>query len=66
MSKKHADRWRRWLRIRGMSQVLTVTAGLIVLCIIFGIMSPNFFSGRNIGNLLRQIAPIILIGIGQS
>lgn len=66
MSKKHADRWRRWMRIRGMSQVLTVTAGLIVLCIIFGIMSPNFFSGRNIGNLLRQIAPIILIGIGQS
>lgn len=57
---------KKLLRIRGMSQVLTVTIGLIVLCIVFGVMNPNFFSGRNIGNLLRQIAPIILIGIGQS
>lgn len=57
---------KKLLRIRGMSQVLTVTIGLIVLCVVFGVMNPNFFSGRNIGNLLRQIAPIILIGIGQS
>lgn len=51
---------------RGMGQVLTVTVGLIILCIIFGILNPTFFSGRNIANLLRQIAPILLIGIGQS
>ncbi len=56
----------RMLTIRGMGQVLTVTAGLIVLCIVFGIINPAFFSGRNINNLLRQIAPILLIGIGQS
>jgi len=54
------------LAIRGMGQVLTVTVGLIMLCIVFGILNPAFFSGRNIGNLLRQIAPILLIGIGQS
>lgn len=52
--------------IRGMGQVLTVTVGLIILCIVFGVLNPNFFSGRNAGNLLRQIAPVLLIGIGQS
>ncbi len=57
---------KRIMAIRGMRQVLTVTVGLIVLYIAFGIMNPMFFSSRNIANLLRQIAPILLIGIGQS
>ncbi len=57
---------KRILSINGMGQVLTVSAGLIVLCIVFGIINPTFFSTRNLGNLLRQIAPFILIGIGQS
>lgn len=57
---------RRILAIRGIAQVLTVTVGLILLCIVFGIMNPIFFSSRNVANLLRQIAPILLIGIGQS
>lgn len=52
--------------IRGMGQVITVGIGLIVLCIVFGILNPTFFSSRNVANLLRQIAPILLIGIGQS
>ena len=57
---------RKILAIRGMGQVFTVTVGLIILCIVFGMLNPTFFSGRNVGNLLRQIAPILLIGIGQS
>ena len=57
---------KRLFEIRGMGQVLTVTVGLIVLSIAFGIVNPVFFSSRNVGNLLRQIAPILLIGIGQS
>lgn len=57
---------KRMLAIRGMGQVLTVTGGLIILCVVFAIINPNFFSSKNILNLLRQIAPIILIGIGQS
>lgn len=52
--------------IRGMGQVITVAFGLLILCIVFGILNPTFFSGKNIGNLLRQIAPILIIGIGQS
>lgn len=57
---------KRMLSARGVGQVVTVGIGLVVLCIIFGILNPTFFSGRNVGNLLRQIAPILLIGIGQS
>ena len=52
--------------VRGMAQVLTVTFGLVVLCIIFGVLNPNFFSSENTLNLLRQIAPILLIGISQA
>lgn len=54
------------IAIRGMGRVITVTSGLIVLCIVFGLLNPTFFSNRNIANLLRQIAPILIIGIGQS
>lgn len=60
------DTFNRIKQVRGIGQVVTVTAGLIVMVIAFGIMNPVFFSQRNINNLLRQIAPILLIGIGQS
>lgn len=64
--RENQNTLKRILSIRGMGQVITVTFGLIILCIVFGILNPAFFSGRNIGNLLRQIAPVLLIGIGQS
>ncbi|ALS25597.1 ribose ABC transporter permease [Paenibacillus sp. 32O-W] len=57
---------RSFLGIRGIGQVLTVTAGLVILCIVFGFLNDSFYSGRNIANLLRQIAPILIIGIGQA
>ena len=57
---------KRILAIRGMGQVITVGVGLIILCIVFGILNPVFFSSKNVGNLLRQIAPILIVGIGQS
>ncbi len=57
---------KRIFHTRGMGQVITVGIGLIVLCIVFGILNPTFFSDKNVANLLRQIAPILLIGIGQS
>ncbi len=63
---ERTNHFKRIMSIRGMGQVITVGAGLIVICVIFGIINPLFFSGDNIGNLLRQIAPILLIGIGQS
>ncbi|MCR5288380.1 MAG: ABC transporter permease [Treponema sp.] len=66
MKTKLQSSIKKALAVRGMGQVLTVTVGLIVLCVVFGILNPTFFSGRNMNNLLRQIAPILLIGIGQS
>lgn len=51
---------------RGMGQVWTALLGLILLCVVFSGLNPVFLSSRNVSNLLRQIAPILLIGIGQS
>lgn len=50
----------------GMRQVVTVFLGLVVLSLGFSAINPLFFSSRNLGNLSRQIAPIIIIGIAQS
>ena len=50
---------------RGVGQVLTVFAGLLILCAVFYWKNPNFLGQRNIANLLRQIAPWIIVGIGQ-
>ncbi|MGG0717981.1 ABC transporter permease [Robertmurraya massiliosenegalensis] len=60
------DVYKKLISIRGMGQVLTVTAGLVILCIVFGALNPSFYSERNLENLFRQIAPILIIGIGQS
>ncbi|MDO4548833.1 MAG: ABC transporter permease [Clostridia bacterium] len=49
-----------------MGQVITVGCGLIVLCFVFSMINPNFSGPRNIANLLRQIAPYLIVGIGQS
>ncbi len=57
---------RRILTTRGMGQVITVTLGLVVLCLVFSFLNPMFLSGRNVANLSRQIVPILLVGISQS
>lgn len=63
---KQKSNLKKIFQTRGMGQVITVSGGLIVLLLVFSFLNPNFFSQRNISNLLRQIAPIILIGVGQS
>lgn len=65
MNKK-ANPMKRIMAIRGMGQVVTVAVGLVLICLIFGLINPVFFTSRNISNLLRQIAPTLLVGIGQS
>lgn len=64
--EKNENIFKRFLNIRGMRKVLMVMLGLIILCISFGFINPTFYSSRNISNLLRQIAPILIIGLGQS
>jgi len=54
------------MAIRGMGQVVSVTAALLVMTLVFGVINPSFFSGKNTTNLLRQVVPIMIIGIGQS
>ena len=53
--------WRRipWGRI-GMPLVL------IVLCLLFGTINPNFWSTTNLTNVSRQISILALISIGQT
>jgi len=64
--KRKASFFKNIIAIRGMGQVITVSSALVVMCIVFGIINPNFFSAKNISNLVRQVAPILIIGIGQS
>ena len=54
------------LSIRGMGQVISVSIALIIMSIIFGVINPSFFSADNTTNLLRQVVPIMIIGMGQS
>lgn len=64
-STKKQNPIKKFLSARGVGQVITVAFGLIVLCLIFYWNNPNFLGKRNVANLLRQIAPYIIIGIGQ-
>lgn len=65
-SKAKKGKLRRVLAKRGMGQAITATIGLTALVIVFGFLNPFFLTSRNISNLLRQIAPTLLTGIGQS
>lgn len=58
--------WRQIVSIRGMGQVISVSVALIIMTIVFGIINPLFFSPDNTTNLLRQVVPIMIIGMGQS
>lgn len=63
---KQPNIFKRAFAKRGMGQVITVFFGLIVLCLVFHIINPNFLGQRNVANLLRQFAPFLIVGIGQS
>jgi ribose transport system permease protein len=58
--------FRRVLQVRGMGQVLSVTTALIAMFVTFALLNPNFVTQRNIISLFRQVAPILIIGMGQS
>ena len=64
--EQRPNAFQRFFAIRGMGQVVTVGVGLVVLCAVFFFINENFLSDRNVGQLLRQIAPYLIVGIGQS
>ena len=65
MSEKKSSWLKRTLSARGAQSVVTAACGFVLLFIIFSLLSPQFRSGNNIQNLFRQIAPTLIIGIGQ-
>jgi len=65
MNAKQSNWINRKFASRGMQSVVSATFGFVLLFIIFSIMSPSFRSMNNIQNLFRQIAPTLIIGIGQ-
>ena len=56
---------RQFIASRDLGQLLVITAGLVLMIIVFSFLNPNFMTWRNIENLLRAISPILLIGMGQ-
>ncbi|MBV1849734.1 sugar ABC transporter permease [Catellatospora tritici] len=43
---------------------LPAVAGLVVLCLVFSIARPRFFTPLNFANLLTQAAPLMMIAMG--
>ena len=65
MNKNNSNWLSRKMAARGVRSVVTAAIGFFALFLIFSVLSPQFRSGNNIQNLLRQIAPTLIIGIGQ-
>jgi D-xylose transport system permease protein len=54
-----------WSRVRaGQTGALPALLGLLVLCIVFGSLSPVFLTPGNFANLLTQAAAVIVIAMG--
>jgi ribose transport system permease protein len=51
---------------RSVRWIIIAVVMLAVLFIVFAMMDPMFSGSRNVENMLRAIAPILLIGVGQS
>jgi ribose transport system permease protein len=50
----------------GKRWIVVLLIALTLLFIVFSATDPLFYGPRNLTNMLRQIAPILLIGVGQS
>ena len=55
----------RSLFLRRYGAVLLLTAMVIALGVYAAALSPYFFTSRNVANLLIQIAPLLLVSLGQ-
>jgi len=54
-----------WSKVRaGQTGALPALLGLLVLCIVFGSLSPVFLTPGNFANLLTQAAAVIVIAMG--
>jgi ribose transport system permease protein len=65
MNEKKSNWFSQALSGRGVRSVFTAAIGFLILFVVFAVSSTSFRTGNNIQNLLRQIAPTLIIGIGQ-
>ena len=65
MGVKSTNKLKKMLDARGVRSVVSATVGFFLLFVIFSLLSSSFRTANNIQNLLRQIAPTLIIGIGQ-
>ncbi|MDR0884773.1 MAG: ABC transporter permease [Clostridiales Family XIII bacterium] len=56
----------RLIRTKGVMRSLIASVVLIVLIFVFSVRDPLFGGYYNVSNILNSIAPILLVGIGQS
>ncbi len=66
MNDKKQSAIGRFLSARGVRSVFTAAIGFFILLIVFSILSDKFRSIANFRNLVRQIAPTMIIGMGQA
>lgn len=59
------DQFRAWrARVRnGDMGALPAIAGFVVLCILFTVLSPYFFTERNLANLVTQAATLVMLAM---
>ena len=65
-AKKRGNPVKEFLSRRGVGQIVSVSVALALMFITFALLNERFMTQRNITELLRQISPILIIGIGQS
>jgi len=53
-------------RLRSIRRDIMPIVGLAALIVVFGTAQPRFFSGNNFNTLLGQIAPILVVALGQT
>lgn len=66
MEERSPNIFQRIFKIRGMGQVIIVSGFFVVMIFVFQLMNPNYLGARNLPNVIRQISPFIIAGIGQS
>ena len=48
------------------AQVLSITAFFGLCCVVFSVASPYFLQTGNLLNVLRQLAPMLIVAIGMT
>lgn len=53
-------------KMKGRLSINGAVVGLVLLCIVFGILTPSFFGGYNIINIARQCSINLILAVGMT